>query len=52
MNGRKVRFAVPGDGEPMLAVAFAPDGRTLAAGSADGKVRLWDMGALLRSKPD
>jgi hypothetical protein len=26
-------------------VAFAPDGRTLAAGSHDGKVLLWDLGS-------
>ena len=28
---------------PVTAVAFAPDGRSLAAGSRDGTVKVWDV---------
>lgn len=27
---------------PVYAVAYAPDGATLAAGGGDGMVRIWD----------
>ncbi|MDG9712236.1 nSTAND1 domain-containing NTPase [Streptomyces sp. DH10] len=35
----------------VLAVAFAPDGRTAVSGSADGTVRLWDLSVPDRPAP-
>jgi WD40 repeat protein len=31
------------DGTPVKAIAFAPNGQTLASGGADGKIRLWNV---------
>ncbi|MGR4851310.1 nSTAND1 domain-containing NTPase [Streptomyces sp. LARHCF252] len=40
-----------GHEDQVLALAFAPDGRTVVSGCADGTVRLWDVSAPDRPVP-
>jgi WD40 repeat protein/serine/threonine protein kinase len=45
------RFPLSGQREGVLAVAVSPDGRTLASGSVDHTVRLWDLAAWRPGEP-
>jgi WD40 repeat protein len=45
VGSRKPRATVPGGRRVTDALAFAPDGRLLAAGNRRGEVRLWDTAA-------
>jgi WD40 repeat protein/serine/threonine protein kinase len=42
---RRERGTLPGQGKPVSAIAFGPDGRTLVSASWDETARIWDVPA-------
>jgi eukaryotic-like serine/threonine-protein kinase len=43
LNGHSEVADAPGQGLPFFSVAFSPDGRRIAGGSADNTVKVWDV---------
>jgi WD40 repeat protein len=43
VSTKKVIHFLAGHNDPINSVAFSPDGQTLASGSQDGSVKLWDV---------
>src|SRR5262249_20665200 len=42
LASRHLRRTLPGHGGTVMAITFAPDGKTLATGDTSGRIRLWD----------
>jgi RNA polymerase sigma factor (sigma-70 family) len=40
------RFHITNPGGPVFAIAFSPDGRSMATGNSDSTVTVWDLAAL------
>jgi WD40 repeat protein len=42
-NSKKVIHLLTGHSDPVKSVVFSPDSQTLASGSEDGSVKIWDV---------
>ena len=43
VENAKFLKTLTGHARPIYSVSFSPDGKTLASGSSDGTLLLWDM---------
>jgi WD40 repeat protein len=46
-SGQQIGETLAGHGDTVTGVAFSPDGQTLASGSWDNTIRLWDISTVL-----
>jgi len=49
VNSNRLLRTLEGHVDSILSLAFDPTGRTLASGSADGTIKLWDISTLLKA---
>ena len=51
MDTGQQKASLTGHTSSVYSVAFSPDGQTLASGSWDGTILLWDMSPYITSQP-